>query len=195
MKHWQCKRQRGGRKAVHQRECMIGCTSHVFIPTILYMHCVGVCVCVCFLLARTSLPPAGSLCSSSYGGCARRFPAHCIACRSIFGGFAYRCSIRRMACTRFLCGCARRCSTRRIACTPACLWRLCSQMLDPPHRLHPLLMQLCSQMLDPPHRLHLLLRRLCSQMLDPPHCLHMHLLRLCSQMLDTNCLHLLLTRL
>jgi hypothetical protein len=32
---------------MRQCECMIGCTSHVFIPTILYMHCVCVCVCVC----------------------------------------------------------------------------------------------------------------------------------------------------
>jgi hypothetical protein len=28
------------------------------------------------------------------------------------------------------------------------LWRLCSQMLDPPHCLQPLLWRLCSQMLD-----------------------------------------------
>jgi hypothetical protein len=38
---------------------------------------------------------------------------------------------------------------------------LCSQMLAPPHCLHPLLWRLCSQMLDPPHSLHMLLSRLC----------------------------------
>jgi len=40
------------------------------------------------------------------------------------------------------------------------VWRLCSQMLAPPHCLHTLLMRLCSQMLEPPHCLHALLRGL-----------------------------------
>ena len=57
--------------------------------------------------------------------------------------------------------------------------RLCSQMLEPPHRLHWLLKRLCSQMFAPPHCLHLLFWRLCSQMLDQPHCLHLLLWRLC----------------
>jgi len=60
------------------------------------------------------------------------------------------------------------------------IWRLCSQMLEPPHGLHKSLLRLCSQMLESPHCLHLLFWWLCSQMLDPPHCLHLLLLRLCS---------------
>ena len=55
----------------------------------------------------------------------------------------------------------RDCSTCRIACSCSLHGGImCSQMLDPPHALHPLLMPLCSQMLDPPHCLHTLLWRL-----------------------------------
>ena len=44
------KRKGGGRGTVRQRECMLGCTRHVFTPPMLSTPCVGVrgvFVCVC----------------------------------------------------------------------------------------------------------------------------------------------------
>jgi hypothetical protein len=82
-------------------------------------------------------PSAGNPCNSSLYGCARRYPARCIACSCIFGG------------------CARRCSTRRIACS-CFLMRLCSQIPGLGFRV-----QGSGSRVYPPHCLHLPLSRLC----------------------------------
>jgi hypothetical protein len=93
-------------------------------------------------------------------------------------------------CNSSLYGCGHRCPARCIACSSIFSGRLCSQMLDPPHCLHTLLMRLCSQMLAPQRCLHPLLRRLCSQMPSTLHCWQSLKIRLCSHVPDpSHCQH------
>ena len=144
-----------------------GCTLHVFIPPDARVRtpkntfkealtkpslqdlttCAGPdvrvwCPLLLYLFIDIILAPRAVL--SSWQGLVLLLPVILAAppCSSSVYVCARRCSTRRIACSRFFGGCA-----RRIACWHLHWrhWRLCSQMLDPPHRSHLLLMRLCSQ--------------------------------------------------